>query len=197
MLVKPIEWLKKAGNLRFPHRGVVVDNADPKKLGRLKVEIKNLLEGDKQFLPYVYPKNPYGLGGKDDCSGFSVPEIGSELTIVFPYENIYMGFYDGYWQSELNHQILFDEDYPNSYGFRDSTNSHWIANKTKKYTEFKHTSGTKIMINEKGDLMFVVKGGLHFDVEGEIHTKSGGNLNEDSPQIWHNSGKASPIYNKY
>lgn len=201
MLLKLSEWLKKTELLSSPLNGQVVDNNDPKQIGRVKVRIQGVFEdSDANSLPWCYPMNPYGLGGRFNSSGFSVPEVGSKLTIIFPYDNdVYFPFYIGYFQTKITHQLgKFDvnENYPESYGFRDSTGTYFKINKTKKFIELNHVSGTKIMINNEGDLMFEVAGGLHFNVGGEVHIKSGGNNNQDAPRIDLNSGTAAPIFDK-
>ena len=69
-----IQW---AGKLR----GIVVDNADPQKLGRLKVFVPGVY-GESQpaeNLPWAWPCFP--SGGSDDCGFFKVPEIGACVWI--------------------------------------------------------------------------------------------------------------------
>lgn len=195
MLLKLNEWVKGNRNLRQPHRGTVKENIDPLKLGRLKIEVSNLLVGSTVDLPWSYPQNPYGLGGASDSSGFSVPEIGSELIVVFPFDNIYAPVYSGYWQNALNHQTDFNESYPETYGFRDSTGTVFKINKNVGYVELVHQSGTKIMINTAGDMMFDIKGGLHFQVAGAEHKTVAGIINSDAASQQHQGGTASPIYN--
>lgn len=155
MLIKLNEWLKRTDNLSIPHRGIVKDNIDPKKLGRLKVEILNLLVGETVDLPWCYPNNPYGLGGKTDSSGFSVPEIDSELVITFPFKNIYMPVYIGYWQNELIHQTDFDTNYPESYGFRDSTGNIFHVNKSLNTAKFTHKTGSSIEFLANGSINII------------------------------------------
>lgn len=191
MLIKLTEWLQKANNLKVPHKGTVLDNIDSKKLGRVKVQIEELLEGSSSELPWVYPNNPFGLGGKSDSSGFSVPEIGSELTIIFPYDDIYFPFYTGYWQSELNHQSVFDEDYPETYGFRDSSGNILQVNKTQKYMQITHSSGTvlkvdivgNITITNPGDTTITTTGDMDWIVGGDMSIQVTGNLDIDAAQI--------------
>ena len=155
-MIKIIEWLKKTDHLKVPHKGTVLDNDDPKKLGRVKVQITALLEGTSDTLPWVYPVNAFGLGGNNESSSFSVPEIGSELEILFPYDDIYFPFYRGYWQSVLNHQSDFDEDYPDTYGFRDSTGNIFKINKAQNYVDVLHASGLQIHVDAAGNLTMTI-----------------------------------------
>lgn len=195
MLLKPLEWLEKVNNLKRPHKGTVKDNMDPLMLGRLKIKVEKMFEdSDPEKLPWVYPANATGLGGTKDASGFVVPEIESEVTVEFPFDDIYFPFYTSYWQSSLNHQKDFDQDYPETYGWRDKTFNRFKINKKAKFIEFVHSSGTKIQINKDGDLMLDIVGGLHIKVAKDIHVKSVLGKYEDSQVIHHNSGLANPIY---
>lgn len=163
-MIKYIEHLKKTENLKFHHKGVVVDNNDPKMLGRVKAAITGLLEDSTEMLPWVAPLNPFGLGGSNNCSSFSVPEIGSELIVVFPYEEIYFPFYIGYWQSSVTHQSDFDEDYPETYGFKDNTGNILKVNKGQQYAEIEHSSGAKIKIDDEGSLFIDLPGDKHINI---------------------------------
>lgn len=130
---------------------MVVDNADPKKLGRVKVRITGLLEDTTAVnLPWVFRRAPASMGGRADLSEMAVPEVGSELVVKFPFGDIYSGFYIGYWQSEFTHQGFYNDDYPHSYGFRDTQNTYFKVNQAKKEAEFKHTTGSRVKFFDDG-----------------------------------------------
>lgn len=157
------DWFKKNDPLAVPLKGTVVDNNDPKKLGRVKVQIPGVLE-DSDFtkLPWIYPKNAVGFGGTPDGSDLSVPTIDAELTIEFPYKEVYFGFYTGYQRSETTRQGLFFEDYPFSYGKRDTQNTFFKVNRAKRYAEFRHTSRTRFLIEREGELTAESKSQMRF-----------------------------------
>jgi len=81
--------------------GVVEDNLDPEEMGRVRVRIEYLFGsfsvGDvpTDHLPWWNCKMPVGLGSRADSSAFHVPEIGSQVTVMFPYEDINYGIVDG------------------------------------------------------------------------------------------------------
>lgn len=154
MFLKAIEVLNKSKPLAVPYKGVVVDNQDPLKLGRVKCTIDGIFAAvdDIGLLPWIAPHSPTSLGGRSDSSSFMVPELESELVIEFPYESIYAGFYTGFWQSQVTHHGMFNEDYPETYGFSDKQNTFWKVNKRKKYMELSHSSGSYIRFDSTGDI---------------------------------------------
>lgn len=193
MLIKPHENLARVDLLERPHLGVVLDNKDPKKLGRLKCSIQGLIEGSTSDLPWTFPLSPFGLGGKANVSSFSVPEVGTFLTIVFPYHDIYHPAYSGYWQNALTHQASLDEDYPDSYGWLDSTGTFFKVNKKQGTLKIKHGPSGSILELDKegnlkiehpkdltaktgGDMMWDVGGDLEFFVAGNCKVTAEGNI---------------------
>lgn len=155
-MIKLSDQMKTNDLLAVPYRGTVVatdvdavDSAgQPKRLGRIKCRVPGLLESTTiADLPWIYAKQPVGLGGRSDSSSFHMPEINSEVIVEFPYRDIYAGFYTGYWQNENSHQGFLDENYPNSYGFRDTQNTFLKINKAQKFLEFQHASGARVFID--------------------------------------------------
>ena len=154
MLVKASEFLTPSNNLSKQWKGVVKDNNDPLKLGRIKCLILGLTSEDADIdsLPWISCINPTGLGGSSDSSSFAVPELESEVIVEFPTRDIYFPVYVGYWQHSLTHQTDFNEDYPNSYGFRDSTGNKFFVNKQKGFAEFIHAAGSAIRFEDDGGI---------------------------------------------
>lgn len=178
MFLKLPEWLNKNKNLIRPNRGIVKSNIDPKKLGRLKIEIPGFLEGLKIIeLPWIYPVNSYGLGGKSSCSSFSVPEVGSELSVIFPYDDIYFGFYTGYWQSVTNHQSHFNTNYPNAYGWVDSTGLKLKVDKIMHAVDFIHPSGVTLSIDKLGNVSALTTKKRTEDIITDLDVNVGINTN--------------------
>jgi hypothetical protein len=183
MLLKLLEHLRKENIHLYHQKGVVVENEDPKKLGRVKCTIKNRWEeGDTKKLPWVFPLSPFFLGG---CTGLgitSVPEITTELIIIFPFEDEYSPFYVGYWQNENTKNILIEEDYPESWGISDSTPQWFRVNKKKPYAEYYNSLENLIHFDENGNVLLnipkslIVKIGetLNLKIEKSLAIKAGG-----------------------
>ena len=70
--------------------GEVVDIADPQKIGRIKVKVFGKFdELDNESIPWAYPGNNISAGSADGGSFFSVPKMGSIVSIKFDNGNIY------------------------------------------------------------------------------------------------------------
>ena len=99
------------------HHGVVVDNADPDKLGHLKVEVPGVMEGDPGNLPWCAPKLGFFLGGSEASQQFVVPVTGATVTVEF--DGPYCPYYTGWVPDKKTANDLFHRDYPQSYGMID------------------------------------------------------------------------------
>lgn len=138
-LIKLAEFAKPENQLGKPQRGEVIDNEDPKKLGRVKLKIKGLIEGDRENIPWTYPRNPNLHGGTSKASGHHVPEIGSNLVVEFPHGNIYQAYYKSTWHSADNFvKKTFDTNYPHKYGWQDAGKNAFTQDKIDGSLEYNH-----------------------------------------------------------
>lgn len=170
MLIKITDHLKKDKTLSKPWRGTVVQNHDPKKLGRIKVRVPSLLEEeDVEKLPWVYPWVSPG-SGRDDSGFLCIPDLDTEVFVEFPYNNIYAGVYTGSLTSEETRTGLFDENYPFSYGFRDRENTYFRVDRFKKDAEFHHTSGAQVRMLKDSTIELSSSKGIRF-VSGDKKTE--------------------------
>ncbi|MDR1514929.1 MAG: phage baseplate assembly protein V [Synergistaceae bacterium] len=75
-----------AMSLAGKHRGLVSDNADPLKLGRLKVRVDAAYGAQPiEDLPWAWPCFAYG--GFADAGFYVVPEIGSGVWVEFQWKD--------------------------------------------------------------------------------------------------------------
>lgn len=182
MFLKLSENLEKTLPLKRTYRGIVVDNEDPEKLGRVKCTISGIFEGAVADLPWIFARRSDFLGGNAESGHYSIPEVGSHLEIKFPTEDIYSPFYYGYWEDANTHQSEFDADYPNTYGWKDSTGTKVVINRTQKTFDFEHTSGVKVSIDGDGNLTMEIPKDISLEGEnvnanasGDINLGAGGN----------------------
>ena len=195
MLIKLIEHLRKEDIYLYPQKGIVVDNDDPKKLGRLKCTIKNRWEdSDSSKLPWVYPLRSFFLGGSPNTQVMSVPEIDTELQIVFPFADEYSPFYTGTWVNENTKSSLFEEDYPETWGLVDSTPQWFRVNKKQLVSEYFNSLGDLIYFDGDGNLLInvpqslVINTGKGFQVKCGDFTVSADALSLDANGITLKSG---------
>lgn len=118
----PIYNVAKFQNYKdSPKIAKVINNNDPKMLGRIKVELPGMYEPkDSQAsnLPWIRRMQDTFLCGSGEM--FSVPEEGSYVELIWPYDNR-NAFYRGLPYGEKNKTGFFTEDYPNEWGFTDGT----------------------------------------------------------------------------
>ncbi len=181
MLLKLLDVLKTEKTHRGFFKGIVVDNVDPQKLKRVKVKIPKKFEtDDNSKLPWCFPQNAYGLGGRPDLSSFIIPEINSELTIEFPFEDLYTPVYSGYYQNTTTTQTeLADSDYPEVYGFVDSLVQWFRVNKkeSKESIEwFRHLDGNDdnwknevFRVDAEGNFWINIPKDLYIRINNDFH----------------------------
>lgn len=77
------------------YRGLVVDNADPQQLGRLKVRVPSLL-GEQVVTGWATPCAPYG--GAADQGMLLVPDVGAGVWVEFEEGDLEFPIWVGtYW----------------------------------------------------------------------------------------------------
>lgn len=185
MLFKLVELIKKTDNLLLPHKGIVVDNNDPKKLNRVRCIIKGLLETDiYSNLPWCHPVIS---NGNPSGTVTHTPEINSELWIEFPMgkDSLYQPVYRGYWYSVKNgisnssnpSHSVFGIDYPDGYGSQDSTGNYWYVNKKQETVDIEHSSGDHITIARNGQITINGKNNININNVGELNVTNQGKIN--------------------
>ena len=150
--------------------GVVADNNDPLKLGRLKVDIEVYDNLTVNELPWAYPLLSTFLGNSPNSISFNVPEIGSQVRVSFPTKDIYAPYYSGCEMNEENKCTFFDEDYPNCYGHKDSKGNFMKINKRTGESTFQHSSTSNLQVIQDGTMAVTNPNGasIVFDIADNI-----------------------------
>lgn len=172
MLINLPEWYTTKHDLynwSF-YMGTVVDNKDPKKLGRVKCSIEGLLNFDKEKLPWIM--------GNGSPKKRSVPEIGDQLIIIFPFKDIYHGMFLGHWSHTGNVNPDFDPDYPDTIGISEQ-GFKAVYNKKSKLFTLLHPSGSTLTINEAGDVSFIAKTKFDIKATGDASFTTDGKVKID------------------
>jgi hypothetical protein len=192
MLVDIDGIVKYSDEMYRHHYAEVIDNKDPKKIGRIKVKITSIFEGSASDLPWVYPhqKAP---------SSFIVPEIGEKVKVRFVNGDIYHPEYVGFYHSTVNHDTEFDDDYPDTFGIH---RQGFVAkyNMKKELLEVKAKNGSKFLMNKDGDAEFVMTKDfkvtakeVKFTADGKVDVTASGDVTFKSDGTATFSGKSKTI----
>lgn len=176
-LIKFGEFIHAKDYYDRDYEAIVVENVDPKKLDRVKVIIPGVLESDDHSkLPYCYPKHQYSIMGRV----LIVPNINDKVSVTFPYNDPHFIQYDAYFINKPNalavtDASLFDVDYPDTQGAKDSSGSYLAINRktNKQELDYQHSSGIRIRMNKVGRLKIDIPNNWEVEIEKEtsIHGK--------------------------
>jgi hypothetical protein len=154
MLISVSEVSESSSILDRPYIGIVTNNNDPLKQGRVKCTIKGLIE-DATNAPWILRSSTSFLGGTTESGQFAVPEVGAELRIEFPYRDIYAAEYTGYWNGSKTTPSKAEEGYPNTVVLTQIGELSVTYEKTSQKLEVTHPSGTVITVKQNGDVEIV------------------------------------------
>lgn len=163
MLIKPFTSLLKEqiDPASMSYLGCVEDNNDPEKMGRLKVRISVFSELPTEDLPWAYPMLG-SHGNSAEYGGLNVPEVGSQVRVSFPSKDLTAPYYSGAELNKLNRTTFFDDDYPHTYGYKDSVGNFVRINKEKGTAQFQHSSTTNLQVAPDGSIKVGLVGGAYF-----------------------------------
>ena len=163
MLIKPFSILFKEQKdiATMSYLGLVEDNNDPEKIGRLKVRIAPYSELSTEEIPWAYPK--LGTHGNSaEYGGLNVPELGSQVRVDFPSKDLTAPYYSGAELNAVNRTTFFDEDYPHTYGYKDSTGNFMRINKERGTVHIQHNTSTNAQVAPDGSIKVTLSNGAYF-----------------------------------
>lgn len=171
MLLKPYgEIFKDEQQNKYAQSyvGEVIENNDPQKLNRIKVYIELWDYMTTDEMPWVKPSGSGMTGSSSSNYVHEIPEIGSQVRVSFPSQNPDDPQYSGVEVTTENKGGIFDEDYPNTYGRKDSAGNITMTNKRTGITVYKHHSGTDIQFEKDGAVTLTMPNGsyAHCDADG-------------------------------
>ena len=130
------------------HRGIVVDNADPLRLGRLKIRIEAAYGCQPvDVLPWAWPCLPYG--GMLQMAFFGIPEVGAGVWVELQWKDGQpdptLPVWTGTWfaQSETPEEVVGDPEDAHYYKVLKTTSGHSLTFCDKPDEEY-------IMLRTKG-----------------------------------------------
>lgn len=203
MLIKPLDvlWNEDKPAVDMSFLGVVEDNEDPKKLGRVRVVIPPYDGMVTEDLPWACPLLP-SYGNSPEAGGLNIPEVGSQVRITFPSKDMTAPYYSGAELNESNKTTFFDDDYPNTYGYKDSVGNFVKVNKVQGTVQFQHKSSTNLRVAPDGSVQVALSNGAYFTfsnqnnfnlnigeveiegtADGSLSMTAGSEVRIDSPQL--------------
>lgn len=132
--------------------GKVVDNDDPKKLGRCRIRVVGLFGDEIQDdeLPWALPDFDF-VGSLVGSS--IIPPIGCIVSVYFDEGEIYLPRYTRKVIDETHLPTNMNTDYPDNMVFFETDNGDkFEINRRRKTVLFEHSSGTKFEIGASGKL---------------------------------------------
>ena len=132
--------------------GIVVDNDDPDKLGRCKINVFGLFdEVNKKDLPWAMPDFDF-MGSK--VGSFIVPPVGCIVKVYFENGDVYFPKYSNKVVDKSKLPKNHAKDYPNTMIFfeTDKGSSFEINRKTDEAV-FNHFTGTTLTIDKTGAVL--------------------------------------------
>ena len=162
--------------------GVVVDNNDPERLCRIKVQIAQVFdEISTDLLPWALPSLNHTGGASAKTGNVDIPDIGSKVSIVFEDGNIDYPRYSGYHVDKKTILEECRENYPNRVVVRMKNNCLLVIDKKTNEMFIRNPGALKIYVT--GDLELEVKGNVQqkvhgnhvLEVSGDMSTKVDGN----------------------
>jgi len=148
----------KKDTLKFKHiyRGKVLDNNDPDELGRIKVQVLNVLEGiEAAFLPWAIPAMSLFTGSGNGFGCFTVPEVDSYVWCFFEAGDIYQPVYFAEALSGVHGlPVERETDYPNTKVMKTKNGIVITINDKLESEEIKilHPTGAFIQIDKSGNI---------------------------------------------
>lgn len=164
--------------------GKVIDNDDPDKLGRVKIQVFGYYDDLAEFaLPWAVPDLNY-IGGSN--GNFVVPEVGTFVRGYFDQGDIQKPIYDSIAFSEmtarnLTKNVLINktEDYPHKMVLMETDQGDYLTlNRKDGETVFHHRTGLDITIGADGSL--TINTGMNYTEKGNITVNCYGDTNIES-----------------
>lgn len=149
--------------------GVVVENNDPERAQRIKVNIPNKMEDEPSKLDWIGPisRSPFGVG--QTFGTMAVPALHSVVVVYFQGGNIKYGLHEGSAISvnfKPHPELLIN--YPRRYGFCDPAGNYMYIDYTPDQVSMHlyHKSGTNFDIDNDGNVVGHVVKDFSLTVDG-------------------------------
>jgi hypothetical protein len=150
------------------YTGKVVNNNDNDREGKCQIRVYGVFGVDvpDSDLPWALPDFNF-IGSK--VGSFIVPPIGALVKVYFDRGDIYLPHYTTKAVDLRNLPSQKDVDYPNNMVFFETDDGDYLSvNRKSKITTFNHNSGTKVVIDNNGDVTITSVNDLKIKSEGQM-----------------------------
>jgi len=150
-----IEFREASYKLNGFYRGKVLDNNDPDKLGRIKVEVYDVLKGiEAPNLPWAIPAMPLFVGAGNGYGSFNVPEVGSYVWCFFECGDLYQPVYFAEAQDGV-HGLPAERatSYPYRRVMKTKNGIVIYVDDTSREIKVEHPSGAYLKIDSSGNII--------------------------------------------
>ena len=160
----------------------VVDNNDPRKIGRIRARIAGVHEGLKDDeLPWAVPKFEHCHGAFNDgatnvkrCGNFYVPRKGSKVVLQFPQKgDPHHAVYSGYTVDDMTMMPEAKTNYPDRAVVRFDNGMFIIVD----------TKTNELFINNPGDMHMTILGSVNQYIVGNQMVKVTDSMGDISPYL--------------
>jgi hypothetical protein len=142
------------------HTGIITDNADPEKRGRLNIECPTIVSGD--IMEWVDPKF-FFIDSSKNAGAFFIPNIGSQVEVeIEDEEDSQVNGLEAKWMCAVypigTVPEEFETNYPERRGWKTSAGHVFYFDDTSDQLTFQYThpSGTEIKVNNSGDILLKI-----------------------------------------
>lgn len=147
---------RMSGGYPYEYSGVVVDNNDPMKWGRIKVRVEPMFASDAvpvAAIPWATPRSILIDGAGVGFGSFSVPRVGSRVTVTFRQGDFNQPVYGGEETDPIHGIPAFAlTHYPNRKGFRLENGVEVFFDETDNLVRINHPTGTYIQVATDGSV---------------------------------------------
>jgi len=175
--------------------GKVVDNQDPEKKGRCKINVFGVFDNlATEDLPWAYPRLG-NIFGQDGLSGqISIPKNGAILKVTFDNQDIYCPEYHFHQElaKDVKDQLQSEYDGTHIFCFDGDVKLKMYYTTTKGLTfeldesKVNILPDNSIVLEHKGtQSMIELKGGIiTINSSSQVNTTAGSSIHDISNEIW-------------
>ena len=163
----------KKDDFKFPglYRGLVLDNDDPDKLGRIKVKIFTVFSSEipATYLPWAVPAFPLFTGSGNGFGSFAVPEINSHVFVMFEAQDFNQPVYFAEAPTaSLGIPTESATNYPSRRVLKTKNGIVFYIDDSNKEIKVTHPTGAFIQIDSSGNINISSSGDVSVESSGDV-----------------------------